>query len=138
MSFPAAHSRRLGWVLLATAISSILHYVDNLLFFHEYPEPPWINRSMIDAFWFVMTPLALAGWLAIKRGHPVAGLLLLMGYAGCNLLSLGHYLYAPLHAISGRIHAFILLESFFSVALFFVLVRLAFALHHARHGSDVG
>lgn len=61
MSFPAAHLRRLGWVLLATAISSILHYVDNLLFFHDYPEPPWINRSMIDAFWLVMTPLAVAG-----------------------------------------------------------------------------
>ena len=52
MSVPAAHLRRLGWVLLATAISSILHYVDNLLFFHEYPEPPWINRSLIDAIWF--------------------------------------------------------------------------------------
>lgn len=137
MSLPAAQVGRLGWVLLATAISSILHYVDNLLFFHEYPEPPWINRAMIDAFWFVMTPLAFAGWLAIKRGHPVAGLLLLMGYAGCNLLSLGHYLYAPLHAISGRIHAFILLESFLAVALLCILARTAFARHHARHGSDV-
>ncbi|AMJ56603.1 MULTISPECIES: hypothetical protein [Stenotrophomonas] len=92
---------------------------------------------MIDAFWFVMTPLAFAGWLAIKRGHPVAGPLLLMGYAGCNLLSLGHYLYAPLHAISGRIHAFILLESFLAVALLCILARTAFARHHARHGSDV-
>lgn len=33
MSFPAAYLIRLGLMLLATAISSILHYVDNLLFF---------------------------------------------------------------------------------------------------------
>lgn len=135
MSFPAAHLRRLGWVLVATAISSILHYVDNLLFFHDYPEPPWINRSMIDAFWLVMTPLAVAGWLAIKRGRPDGGLLLLLGYAVCNLLSLGHYLYAPLHTIGARIHAFIVMEALLAVVLIFTLVHMAIEIHHARHES---
>lgn len=137
MRSPAAGLRGLGWLLLATAMSSVLHYVDNLAFFHEYPEPPWINRSMIDAFWFVMTPLALAGWIAIKRGNPAIGLLLLLGYAGCNLLSLGHYLYAPLHAISTRIHAFILMEALLAVVLIFTLVRMAFARFSARKGSGV-
>lgn len=137
MSLSGAHLRSLGWVLLATVMSSILHYVDNLVFFHEYPEPPWINRAMIDAFWFFMTPLALAGWIAIKRGHPASGLLLLLAYAGCNLLSLGHYLYAPLHAISARIHAFILLESLLAVVLIVIVVRMAFAQLSSRLASGV-
>ena len=135
MSLPDAHLRRLGWVLLLTAISSVLHCVDNLLFFDDYPEPPWINRSIIDAFWFVMTPLAAAGWLAIKRGHPDSGLLLRLGYAVCNLLSLGHYLYAPLHTIGARIHAFIVMEALLAVVLIFTLVHMAIEIHHARHES---
>jgi hypothetical protein len=42
--------RGLKWLLVATVAGSILHYADNLLFFEQYPEPPWINRSMIDEF----------------------------------------------------------------------------------------
>ena len=135
MRLSDAQVGRLGWVLLVTALGSVLHYADNLLFFQEYPEPPWINRSMIDAFWFVMTPLALAGWMAIRRGRPAGGLLLLLVYAVCNLLPLGHYLYAPLHVIGARIQAFIMLEALFAMALIFTLVRMAMALHHARHES---
>ena len=122
-------------MLLATVLSTVFHYADNLLFFHEYPEPPWINRSMIDAFWFLMTPLALAGWMALKRGHPASGGMLLLLYAGSNLLTLGHYLYAPLHAIGARIHTFILLEAFLAVVLICILVRMAFAQLTLSHGS---
>ena len=88
---------------------------------------------MIDAFWFVMTPLALAGWIAIKRGHPASGLLLLLAYAGCNLLSLGHYMYAPLHAIGARIHALILLEALLALTLMLILVCMTFTQLSSRH-----
>lgn len=113
--------RRLAWLLAALVASSVLHYVDNLVFFHEYPEPAWINRSMIDAFWFAMTPLAIAGYLMLRRGHFVSGCLVLVAYAACNLLTLGHYAYAPMHAIGARIHAFILLEAVLAAVLVVVI-----------------
>jgi hypothetical protein len=45
-------------LLLAIVASSVIHYTDNLLFFEQYPEPPCINQHQIDAFWWIMTPLA--------------------------------------------------------------------------------
>lgn len=114
--------RGLKWLLIATVAGSILHYVDNLLFFEQYPEPPWINRTMIDAFWFLMTPLAFVGYRLIKQGFRHAGVLVLMAYAGCNLLTLGHYRYARLHDIAPRIHVFIWLEAALACALVIYLI----------------
>lgn len=111
MTAPAHWQRGLEWLLLATVAGSVLHYADNLLFFEQYPEPPWIDRSMIDAFWFLMTPLAWIGHHLVRRGSHRAGTLVLLGYVACNLLTLGHYRYAPMCGIAPRIHAFILLEA---------------------------
>lgn len=101
----------LKWLLIANLAASILHYADNLLFFDAYPEPPWIGRGMIDAFWFLMTPLAWSGYRMTRRGARRGGTLLLLIYAACGLLSLGHYRYAPMGSVAPRIHAFILLEA---------------------------
>jgi hypothetical protein len=115
--------RGLKWLLLATVAASILHYADNLLFFEEYPEPAWINRSLIDAFWFVMTPLAWIGYLLIRRGSGRAGTLVLLVFVGCNLLTLGHYRYAPMCSIGPRINTLIVLEAVLAsvLALFLIL-----------------
>lgn len=107
----------LKWLLLANVVGSILHYVHNLVFFEHYPEPSWINRSVVDAFWFFMTPLAWVGYRLIQHDRVRSGTGVLVGYAACNLLSLGHYLYAPMHEIEPVIHAFILLEAGLAVAL---------------------
>ncbi len=113
----------LRWLVLATVACSILHYADNLLFFEHYPEPPWINRHIIDAFWWLMTPLAWSGYRLMRRGALRSGAATLLAYGACNLLTLGHYHYAPLHDISLRIHAFIVLEALLAAALIaFLLV----------------
>lgn len=117
MIAPTRGRQALQWLLLATVASSILHYADNLIFFEHYPEPPWINRRLIDAFWWVMTPLAWIGYRLARRGAHRAGTATLLVYAACNLLTLGHYLYAPIHEISLRIHAFILIEAALAVML---------------------
>ncbi|MCG9756229.1 hypothetical protein L1D40_13515 [Shewanella insulae] len=102
---------RLKWLLLATFLSSILHYVDNILFFADYPEPVWINPSMVDLFWFFMTPLAPLGYLQLRRGNLHLSVSLLVLYGLSNMLTLGHYNYAPLMSIDSKIHLFILLEA---------------------------
>lgn len=111
MNKHALWQQGLHLLLLATGVSSVVHYADNLLFFEQYPEPAWINRSIIDGFWFGMTPLALIGYQLIRRGLRHLGTLLLLLYALCNLLTLGHYRYAPMCSIAPRINTFILLES---------------------------
>lgn len=118
----------LKWLLLANVAASVLHYADNLLFFEqypEYPEPTWINRSIVDAFWFFMTPLAWFGYRLVRNGSLRRGQLLLLGYAFCNLLSLGHYRYAPMHEIAHRIHAFILLEAALAGVLIVYLASMS-------------
>jgi len=112
----------LKWLLFTTVAGSILHYADNLFFFEQYPEPPWINRSMIDAFWFLMTPLAWIGYRLIRRGSRHAGTLVLLGYVACNLLALGHYRYAPMCSIAPRINTLILLEAVLASVLAIFLI----------------
>ena len=102
---------RLRLLIVINVAATILHYVDNVLFFEDYPEPPWLRPHMIDAFWFVMTPFALTGYLLVKRGFLHLGSAALYAYAGMSLLSLGHYLYAPIGSIGFRINAFIWLEA---------------------------
>lgn len=91
-ALPDRHRRRLFWLLVANVAASILHYGDNVMFFHEYPEPPWINTRIIDGFWWLMTPLAMSGYLPLRRGTVHLGSALLHLYALASLLVLGHYL----------------------------------------------
>jgi hypothetical protein len=109
--------RVLCWLLLANVAASILHYVDNVLFFAQYPEPVWIDTHMIDAFWFAMTPLAWLGYRWVRRGRAHAGAITLYLYAAAGALVLGHYRYAPWCGIATRIHVFILLEAAVAFAL---------------------
>ena len=109
--------RTLVWLVSINIAMSVLHYVDNLLFFHEYPEPPWLSPGIVDAFWFVMTPVALWGlWLA-RRGRQSYSSIVLLIYAGMSLLVLGHYRFAAFHEIGARIHLFIWLETAAAAAL---------------------
>ncbi|MFG6455726.1 hypothetical protein [Roseateles sp. BYS96W] len=124
MKAPSSWLAPLRWLLWATFASSILHYVDNVLMFEQYPEPPWINRHIVDAFWWLMTPLAWFGYRLMRNGALRAGTVMLLLYAACNLLTLGHYRYAPMDEISPRIHAFIGLEAVLAMALITLLFML--------------
>lgn len=110
--------KALLWLVAVNVVASILHYVDNVMFFHEYPEPPWLTPAAVDAFWFVMTPVALLGLWLVRQNHLGAGLVALTTYAGMSLLVLGHYNFAPFHAITWRIHLFIWLEAAAAITLF--------------------
>jgi hypothetical protein len=45
--------------------------------------------------WAGMTLVGVAGWLLLRRGLRIAGLVLLAVYAALGLDSLGHYVIAP-------------------------------------------
>lgn len=109
--------RNLMILFVITIITSILHYVDNVLFFEHYPEPTWLNAKLVDMFWFVMTPVAgLAMWW-FKQQKNQRALLATFVYVAMNILVLGHYRYQPFHHISLKIHLFIWLEAIAAFAL---------------------
>jgi hypothetical protein len=136
MKISARWQQGLKWLLLATFASSVLHYIDNLLFFEQYPEPVWINRAIIDGFWFVMTPLALVGYHLMQRGAHQAGTWVLLAYAGCNLLTLGHYRYAYICTVVPRINAFIFLEAVLACLLTIHLILPYVTAMRSRKMTD--
>lgn len=122
--------RLLLWLVLANVVASVLHYVDNMVFFSEYPEPAWMTPHLIDAFWFVMTPFAVAGYVLVRRGFVVWGCVVLYLYAGMSLLVLGHYLYAPIGSLPLRINLLIVLEAALAAAL--IAYVLVLQVRHLR------
>lgn len=112
-------------LLIATVVTSILHYVDNVVFFHLYPEPVWLKAQVVDVFWFIMTTVGVAGYLLWHRGAKRLGITALVAYCMMNMLSLGHYLYAAPWDISFRINLFIWVEVFAATLLLFAVVLTA-------------
>ena len=108
------------WLLILIVVNigaSILHYVDNILFFSTYPEPPWINTHIIDSFWFVMTPVALFGYWLFSKGLRNYAYLCLYLYALMSLLVLGHYRYGSIGELSIKINLLILIEALAAMVL---------------------
>jgi hypothetical protein len=99
------------WLLVANVVTSILHYVDNVLNFDHYPEPTWLNPHLIDMAWFVMTPFGVVGYLLLVRGYRLSAFACLLLYSMMNLLVLGHYPIAPPWKVSFKINLFILAEA---------------------------
>lgn len=100
----------LKWLFILNILTTILHYIDNVIFFEHYPEPTWLNAHLVDMFWFVMTPVAgLAMW-RFKQHKNSQALLGTFIYVAMSILVLGHYRYQPFHHISFKIHLFIWLE----------------------------
>ncbi|WP_206107863.1 hypothetical protein [Paludisphaera rhizosphaerae] len=107
----AGNKRTLFLLVAANVATSILHYVDNVIFFKQYPEPTWLNPHLVDMAWFVMTPFGLAGCLLFLEGRRTASFVCLYIFALMNLLVLGHYLIAPPWKVSFKINLFIMLEA---------------------------
>src|SRR5271157_4532349 len=109
--------RILIMLLVANIATSILHYVDNVVFFRHYPEPTWLSPHLVDLAWFVMTPFGVAGYLFFRRGRRPAALACLYLYAVMGLLVLGHYLIAAPWKVVLRINLFIIAEAIAALLL---------------------
>lgn len=106
-------------VIVATA-----HCLDNIVFFHRYPEPDWISGPHIVDMLFIVALVALAvGYFAFRdrrRGLAAIGLGV---FSVISVSALGHYLYAPMSALTTRMNLLILLEAGGAIVLAgFVLV----------------
>ena len=108
----------LAWVVVLNLVASAIHYSHNAMYFDAYPnEPVWLSPGRIDLLWFVISPLALAGYWLWSRGHDIGGRLLLGGYALLGLGVLGHYWLAPLAAHTAAMNLTIVLEALMALVL---------------------
>lgn len=105
------HARVLLLLLVLNIAASMAHYADNIVRFALYPEPPWLNPSRVDLFWFVMTPVGIVAYVLHRRGWPKAARFASVAYGSMGLLVLGHYLIAPPWKIAFEINALIVLEA---------------------------
>ncbi len=107
----AALHRLLPGLLLAYGAASLVHFTHNAEFLADYPGLPlsW-TRGDVYLAWLAMTAVGLLGWWLLRRGHAIAGPLVLAAYAVLGLDSLGHYFLAPFAAHSVAMNATILTE----------------------------
>ena len=106
-------------------LASAFHYAHNVLFFDAYPnEPAWLSPGRIDLLWFVITPLAVAGYLLWRRGYGVGARFLLGGYGLIGLGVLAHYWLAPPSAHTLAMNASILIEALMAAWLLVCLAVL--------------
>ena len=101
----------LACLLLAYAAASLIHFIHNAEFLADYPNLPssW-SRADVYLVWLGMTTVGVIGWLLVARGRLLAGLAVLVVYAGLGIDSLGHYVLAPFSAHSMAMNSTILVE----------------------------
>lgn len=102
----------LAFLLIANLVASVLHFGDNMLRFHEYPEPSWITGPhVVDGLWLVMTPLLAVGWWLARRGRRLASVCVFWLYGVMSMFVLGHYFYASPSDLPFRINFLIGMEA---------------------------
>lgn len=89
-------TRVLLWLLGVAFVVSVVHYVDNVVNYADYPQPdpggpPAPTAVVIAVSWFVFTAAGLSGlWLWFRRSI-VGAALAFASYSISGLVGIGHY-----------------------------------------------
>jgi hypothetical protein len=87
--------RILSVIFAVAVVVSIIHYTDNYVNYHDYPQPrtgPNPPATLILGAWFAFTAAGLAGYLLFRHTPSNLALILLAAYSGSGLVGIGHYL----------------------------------------------
>ena len=108
---PGSSAQALLWLAVIYGVASLIHFVHNGLYLHDYPNmPTWLTALGVYAAWLVVATVGCAGYGLYRWGARRIGLLVMALYALLGLDSLGHYVVAPLAAHSMAMNATILGE----------------------------
>ena len=94
-------------LLIASIISTSIHFTDNYLFIEQYPQPAWITAPSIYQSWIILTTVGIAGYWLYKFGKFWVGYVCLIIYSLTGLASPGHYLYGSVSQFSLKMHLLI-------------------------------
>jgi len=111
---------------LLYGVASLVHFAHNAEFLMDHPNlPSWLTRVQVYVVWLGITALGVLGYVLLRAGRVVAGLLLLAAYAALGLDGLLHYGRAPLAAHTLAMNATIWFEVLAAAALLVVVGVLA-------------
>lgn len=111
-------------VLIASIISTAIHFTDNYRFIEDYPQPAWITAPSIYKSWIILT---IIGYWLYKLKKFWFAYLCLSIYSLTGLASPGHYLYDSWSQFSFKMHLFIWTDAMTSSAVLgFVVWSLFF------------
>jgi hypothetical protein len=86
--------RLLTGLLGVAVLVSIVHYIDNVANYADYPEPASErapSATLIGAAWFVFAAFGAAGFVLFARQRIAAAAACLAVYSVSGLVGLGHY-----------------------------------------------
>ncbi|OUL20567.1 hypothetical protein BV378_29600 [Nostoc sp. RF31YmG] len=117
MNLEVKYQRLLKILVIASIISTAIHFTDNYLFIEQYPQPVWITASSISQSWLILTAIGITGyWLYKYRSFWLAyGCLSVYSFTG--IASPGHYFYGTLSHFSAKMHLFIWTDGLTSLAI---------------------
>ena len=87
--------RILSVIFAVAVVVSIIHYTDNYVNYHDYPQSrtlPNPSAALVLGAWFAFTAAGLAGYVLFRRSPSNLALILLAAYSGSGLVGIGHYL----------------------------------------------
>ena len=114
---------RLGWAVWITLACSAAHLTHNVMFFHLYPEPSWLNARLLDV-WSVFACVALvAGYFAWQRKSRCIGMACMLVFWLSSLSVVMHYKYEGAANMSLLMHALVWLEFIPTLWLGYELAR---------------
>lgn len=127
MNAKATSQSILKLILIASVVSTAIHFTDNYRFIEAYPQPVWVTAPSIYQSWIILTIVGMIGyWLYQSRQFWLA-YLCLGTYSLTGLASPGHYLYGSWSQFSLKMHLFIWTDAITSLAVLgFVLWSLLF------------
>jgi len=122
-------------LMLAYGASSLLHFIHNAQFVRDYPNfPDTITALQVYGVWLLIAATGVAGYLLMRFGLRVPGLLVTAVYAGFGFNGLLNYKLAPMSAHSFAMNSTILTEvTLAALLLCVVIVNLA---RHMRSAAN--
>ncbi len=107
------------------SFASFLHFAHNGLQLADYPNMPrWITPSGVFGTWLAIAAVGVCGYVLIRLGYQVTGLLFLTLYAIAGLDGLAHYALAPIHEHSFAMNFTIGFEVLTATLLLIAIARM--------------
>jgi hypothetical protein len=111
-------------LLAACAAATLFHHAHNAEFLDEYPNmPAWLSRASVYGAWLIAGLIGAAGYVLLRQGYRVLGLVLLGAYACYGLDGLAHYALAPMSAHTAAMNLSIWLEAAAGAGLLLAIAK---------------
>lgn len=136
MNFKEHPQFLLKLILIASILSTAIHFTDNYLFIDRYPQPAWITAPTIYQSWIVLTVIGVIGYWLYKFRKFWLAYLCLSIYSFTGLASPEHYLYGSLSEFSFKMHLFIWTDALTCFAVLGFVIWSLLVLQDWRSTED--